>query len=144
MNGRVNKLYRNPGAWLSLAIFAGLTFLFFRHYPVVATVLYASVIVYFVLRRVRSSWRLRKQGYRIVWHGRDSFYYEELADGQRRRAVMECELESKGPRILRLPATEDWHWKMPEWARGRREEIVERVRSELKAMGVRYIESSVA
>jgi hypothetical protein len=137
----MNRLSRNPGAWLTLAIFAGLTFLFFRHYPVVAAVLYASVIVYFVLRRVRSSWRLRKLGYRIVWHGRDSFYYEELADGQPRRAVMECELEPRGPRILRLPAPEEWRRKMPEWAGGRREEIVERIRSELKAMGVRYIEN---
>ena len=114
----MNKLYRNPGAWLSVAIFAGLSYWFFRSFPIVAAILYGSVILYIVSSRVRSSWHLRKRGYRVRWYGRDSFYYEELEAGQIRRLMLDGYLMGRGPRSVYFPDPEDWQQKMPDSAVG--------------------------
>jgi hypothetical protein len=137
----MNKLYRNPYAWLSVAMFVGLSYLFFRSFPIVAVILYGSVIFYIVSSRVRSSWRLRKQGYRVRWYGRDSFYYEELEAGQIRSLMLYGELMAKGPRHVYFPDPEVWQQKMPDWASGRRDEILAKVRDELGTRHFRYYDS---
>jgi hypothetical protein len=137
----MNKLYLNPGAWLALIIFAGLTFLFFRNCPIVASIFYTSAVVFFVGGRIRSWWHLRKQGYRARWHGRDSLYYEEVAGGQFRRLVIGGELMARGSRLIYFPNEDDWQQNMPDWAKSRREEIFDRIRAEFGSKRFRYIET---
>jgi hypothetical protein len=137
----MNKLYRNPGAWISAAIFLGISYLFFRSFPIIAAILFGSVILYISLRQVRSSWHLRKHGYRVRWYGRDSFYYEELEAGQIRRLMLDGYLMTRGPRHVYFPDPKDWQQKMPDWARDRRDEILARVRDELGAKHFRYYDS---
>jgi hypothetical protein len=137
----MNKLYHNPGAWVSVAIFVGLSYWFFRSYPIIAAILYGSIVLYVVLSRVRSSWLLRKHGYRVRWFGRDSFYYEELQTGQIRRLMLDGYLMARGPRSVYFPSPEDWRRKMPDWARDRRDEILARVRGELGTKHFRYYDA---
>jgi len=122
-------------------MFAGLAYWFFRGFPIVATILYGCVVLYFVLRSVRSSWHLRRHGYRVRWYGRDSFYYEELEAGQVRRLMLDGYLMGRGPRSVYFPGPQDWQQKMPDWARDRRDEILDRVREELGTKHFRYCDA---
>jgi hypothetical protein len=137
----MNKLYCNPGAWVSVVIFLGLSFWFFRSFQVVATVVYGSVVLYFIFSRVLSSWRLRKHGFRVRWCGRDSFYYEEVVAGQIRRLLLDGYLMGRGPRSVYFPPPDEWRQKMPDWARDRRDEILARVRQELGTKHFRYCDA---
>jgi hypothetical protein len=137
----VNKLYRNPAAWLSVMIFASLTFLFFRQFPIFAIISFGSLILYFIVIRARSAIRLHRQGYRARAWSRDDFYYEELFDGKIRRLVISGELMAKGPRVMYVPSHDEWQQKMPVWAKDRREEILNRIRVELGDKRVKYVET---
>jgi hypothetical protein len=51
------------------------------------------------------------------------------------------ELMAKGPRVIYIPSSDEWQHKMPDWARYRREEILNRVRQELGSKRFRYLET---
>jgi hypothetical protein len=137
----MSRLYRNPWAWLSVAIFAGLSYLFFRNFPIVASISYGGVILYVISSRVRSSWHLRKHGYRVRWFGRDSIYYEELEAGDVRRLMIYGELMARGPRHVYFPDPDDWQHRMPDWAKDRRGEILNRIRDEFGTKHFRYYDA---
>ncbi len=119
-------------------MFAGLSYRFFRSFPIIAGILYGGIIFYIILSRVRSSWHLRRQGYRVRWYGRDSFYYEEIEAGQIRRLMICGELMARGPRHVYFPDPDDWQRKMPDWAKDRRDEILNRISDELGSKHFRY------
>ena len=64
-----------------------------------------------------------------------------MAAGGIRSLIIEGELMAKGPRVIYLPRPEKWRQKVPDWARDRREEILDRVRKELGGKHFRYIET---
>jgi hypothetical protein len=129
----VNKLYRNPGAWLSLVLISFLTYQFFRLFPVVAAVLYGWLIAWIAWRTIPSAWRLRKNGFRvrICGHGSGSMRYEELEAGQIRSFELRAPIKERAQRMICFPAPDDWHGQMPGWAKDRRAEIIARVKGEL-------------
>jgi hypothetical protein len=137
----MNKLYRNPGAWLSVLLFAGYSFWFFRYFPIVASVLYGGLILFFVTAKIRSSLRFRRLGYRVRWSGRESFYYEEIAAGQIRGLPFGWGSVARGKIGIYWPSREAWQKKMPDWAKSRREEIFDRIRDELGSRLVKIVET---
>jgi hypothetical protein len=81
--------------------------------------------------------RFRRLGYRVLSRGRGQFAYEERYDGQ------SCVLEIHGEmekRQVYLPSEQSWRESVPEWARERRDEIVQRVR---QAVGERMAVAEV-
>lgn len=139
---RMKRLYRNPGTWLSLAIFGYLSFLFFRYFPITASVTYGSLILYIATRQIRSSLRLRRQGYRIRGHGPEMFRYEEMIDDGEIRQLKFGLGHLAGRKVgIYWPSNEAWQRDMPDWAKGRREEIYDRIRGEFGSRLVKCIET---
>ena len=79
-----------------------------------------------------------RRGWKIVGMGRDELAYVERDKG---RVIFGAELMGTGPvsRIITIPAS-DWDTSVPAWARGRREEIVARIRSEMPDPRYKYID----
>jgi hypothetical protein len=67
--------------------------------------------------------------WRVGHVGRDSIYYEELCDGVWRRLEIEGEmLTGRAHHVIYFGAREEWN-AQPMWARGRRAEILTRIKS---------------
>lgn len=75
--------------------------------------------------------RFVRRGYRIVRKNRDQFAYEERTRTGLRRVVFDGEMLVGGKNVVYIPDEEAWVAVVPHWARGRREEIINRLRSEL-------------
>jgi hypothetical protein len=69
--------------------------------------------------------------------GRDSIEYQERRDLIIRRLEIGGEMRVKGPRVISVPTDNEWDRTMPAWARGRRTEIIEKVR---RALGTKRYE----
>ena len=79
----------------------------------------------------------RKRGWRIRGHGRDAMEYEEWDRGT---FVFGAELMGRGPitRVVQIPSPEKWDDMLPDWAAGRRAEIVRRIKTFLPESKTRY------
>jgi len=75
----------------------------------------------------------KARGWRVGHLGRDRVYYEEFREGAWRRLEIDGEMLT-GPahHVLYFASPEKWE-AYPEWARGRREEIIDRIKSEFGA-----------
>ena len=135
-------LFRNPAVWLALVSFAGLTILLFLNFPVAATVSYGGLISYVIVRRVSYSLRLRRRGYRLRFFGPEIFFYEEtaVAGGIQCLRFMYGHV-SRGKLAIYWPSHDAWQQGMPDWAKGRREEILGRIRSELGSQFAKCLET---
>ncbi len=67
-------------------------------------------------------------------------FYDELIDGAWERIVIDGEMQCGlgDPKHLIWFPTEDQWAKLPLWTRGRREEILERIHSEMKPPRYEY------
>jgi hypothetical protein len=139
-SAHMTKLHQSPVVWLVLLIIASFFLKFFWGYPHLATSLIGALAFVVIFGLIRASLRFRRLGYRIVPGGRDTFYYEEKSGGELRRLELYCELQARGPRLLYFPSVNQWQQEMPGWAKGRREEIYDRIRGSLGTKNVRYIE----
>jgi len=79
-------------------------------------------------------------GYRIRRCGRDTWVYEERTPGEARHLEFEGEMLAGAPSVLYLPTPRGWRNSMPEWARDRRAEIVDRITEALGRAGWTYEE----
>jgi len=87
-------------------------------------------------RRARGNWRV---GHR----GRDNVYYEERRFGRWRRIEIDGEmLTGRAHHAIYVPSPESWQ-EYPDWARHRRAEIIERIRSALPPPDYEYHEGVV-
>ena len=79
-----------------------------------------------------------RRGWRIVGVGRDALAYEERHKG---RIEFGAELMGTGPvsRLITIPSS-DWDASVPAWAKGRKGEIVARIRSEMPEPRYKCIE----
>jgi hypothetical protein len=62
---------------------------------------------------------------------RGRIVYREIVEGRPEDFVLNCKGE-RGEYTIYLPSESNWNRTVPAWARGRRTEIVERIRSRLK------------
>lgn len=71
---------------------------------------------------------LRRKGFWVQGAGRDEIRYEEWDGKAVRSFKIIAELMASGPRIVSFPTDAQWDRHMPEWARGRKAEMMERVK----------------
>ena len=64
------------------------------------------------------------RGFWVGREGRDDIVYEERRDGAIQRLTIHGEMMTRGPHVIYVPNDEEWVRKMPEWAHGRRVEIL--------------------
>lgn len=89
----------------------------------------------------RSRRRFRRLGFRVLRVGRDTFRYEELfGDGQHRSVSIDGEMLADAPHVIHLPSPATWQTAVPDWARDRRDEIVQRIQQELGTTHFSYEE----
>ena len=86
-----------------------------------------------------------QRGWRTGHLGRDRLYYEERRGGAWQRIEIDGEMLMGRPHhVIHVPSPERWR-AGPEWARGRRDEILARIRSEFREPDYEYDDpSSVA
>ena len=66
--------------------------------------------------------------WRVGHEGRDSMYYEELEGGEWRRLAIGGEMGTgRAHHVIYFGSRDDWS-RRPEWARGRRDEIIARIK----------------
>lgn len=78
------------------------------------------------------------RGWRVGHSGRDQMYYEELLGGAWQRIAIDGEM-LMGPahHVIYFASPEKWQ-SYPEWARGRRDEIISRIKSEFAPPDYEY------
>ncbi len=82
--------------------------------------------------------RQAPRNWRVGHEGRDSVYYEELRDGAWRRLAIDGEmLIGRAHHVIYFGSRAPWN-AQPEWARGRRDEIIARIKSVLSIQNYEY------
>jgi hypothetical protein len=76
--------------------------------------------------------------WRVGHKGRDAMYYEEFADGLWRRFEIDGEmLLGRAHHVIYFVST-----RFPDWAAGRRDQIVARIKSEFREPDYEYLEQT--
>jgi hypothetical protein len=76
--------------------------------------------------------------WRVGHKGRDSMYYEEFADGEWRRFTVDGEmLMGRAHHVIYFTTT-----RFPDWAAGRRDQIIARIKSEFRQPDYEYYEQA--
>ena len=97
-------------------------------------------LLWFVYQ-LRRSYRLRSGGFWVAREGRDEILYEERRAGETQRLTISGERMTHGARVVYVPSEEEWEKEMPEWAHGRRVEILENIK---RALGTKNYEDDVS
>ena len=87
---------------------------------------------------VRRYYGLRVHGFWVARKGRDEIEYQELQNGRVERVTLGGELMASGPHVVYVPTEEEWQQTMPHWARGRRAEIIAKVKHALGTKNYEY------
>jgi len=99
----------------------------------------AVVAAGFIFYRVRLWWSLRTRGWVVEHSGRDRIVYREQVGGRLEDFQLDGEMLMGTPHhVIYVPGEARWEQTAPAWARGRREEIVARIRSRLREPGYEY------
>jgi hypothetical protein len=100
-------------------------------------------ILWLLIAPIRRRMFLLKNGWYAGRRGRDLLYYQEVADGVLRELDVGGEmLCGKPSHIVYVPSEHGWNEKQPQWAYGRRTEIIRRMKSLLKEPDYRYEEAN--
>lgn len=127
----MNQVFHNPGTWVLLVLFGCMTVVLFEDSPIVAAALYVILTSYIVAAKTRSAQRLRRRGFRLRFSREVIFYEEATGGGQTRHLTFGYGYVSRRKLGIEWPNEEAWQRRMPDWAQGRREEILARVREDL-------------
>lgn len=106
--------------------------------PWLLILLLPLIPAFWLVYYLRRYYRLRSRGFWVAREGRDNILYEERVDGTTRRLLVQGEMMTPGPHLIYVPNEEDWLKQMPEWAHGRRFEIIENVQSALGTKNYEY------
>lgn len=98
------------------------------------------VLLYPCLYQLRRYYRLQFRGFWVTREGRDSIVYEERREGTTQRLTIDGELMTYGhPFVIYVPDEEQWNKEMPEWALGRRVEILQNIKRALGTKNYEYL-----
>ena len=107
-----------------------------RRYPVYVFGAVAILIVIVLFKTQRQRSRDVQRGWRVGHVGRDTMFYEEFRDGAWQRIEIDGEmLVGKAHHVIYFGSL-----KFPEWASERREEIIQRIKSEFHPPEYEYDE----
>lgn len=82
--------------------------------------------------------RARRATWRVGHVGRDGMFYEEFIEGEWLRLPLDGEmLVGPAHHVIYFPSEQAWE-RGPQWARGRRMEIISRIKSELRPPSYEY------
>lgn len=93
---------------------------------------------FWLIYQLRRLYGLHFRGFWVHRKGRNDVEYEERDAGGVQRLTIRGELMAYGPSVLYVPTEEEWANEMPEWAQGRRAEILENVRRALGTKNYEY------
>jgi hypothetical protein len=93
-----------------------------------------------IVSRLRRQYYLSIHGYWVTRRGRDDIEYQERHNNKVDGIIIGGEMMSIGPHVIYVPSIEGWKKNMPEWAQGRRDEIISRVKEFLSSKNYRYKE----
>jgi hypothetical protein len=81
--------------------------------------------------------------WRVGHVGRDGMYYEELRDGKWERLEIDGEmLTGRAHHVIYFGSRQNWQ-RHPEWARGRRDEIIDRIKTAFRIPDYEYDGESI-
>jgi hypothetical protein len=132
MGERIGNSFRSViAAACALAVLAaGGAFALLARGEIVNGALVAAV-TYFLFRLFWRSTRRRREllgrGYFIGRRVGTHWIYEELRDGEIVGLELPLEYVGRGEYDIHVPGERDWLARAPDWARARREEIIERL-----------------
>jgi hypothetical protein len=81
---------------------------------------------------------LSRRGYHPGRRVGNHWLYEELHQGEVQSIELVLEYVGRGEYEIHIPSARDWVAHMPDWARGRRDEIVERLQPVFKRSQMRF------
>ena len=90
---------------------------------------------------IRRFYWLRARGFWVTRQGRDAIEYQELREGGVEELTIGGEMMVGAPHVVYVPNEEEWVQTMPDWAQGRREEIIANVRRKLGTKRYEYVYS---
>ena len=90
---------------------------------------------------IRRFYWLRARGFWVTRQGRDAIEYQELREGGVEELTIGGEMMVGTPHVVYVPNEEEWVQTMPDWAQGRREEIIANVRRKLGTKRYEYVYS---
>jgi hypothetical protein len=82
---------------------------------------------FYLYAEVRRRYTLSQRGFWARRNGRDSIRYEEKHGRSVEHLIIDGEIMAVGPHVIYVPTDEEWAKSAPEWAQGRKNEILERV-----------------
>lgn len=109
---------------------------------ILAALLVVVVVRGFFSKRADPAEEDLARGWRVGRVGRDEMFYEEFSDGTWQRITLYGDMlcGAGAHHVIYFPSPGDWE-SMPGWARGRRDEIISRMKSVLSPPGYEYAES---
>ncbi|MGH9967572.1 MAG: hypothetical protein ACREBG_07025 [Pyrinomonadaceae bacterium] len=93
---------------------------------------------FYLYAEARRQYSLSRRGYWARRAGRDSIRYEEKRGRSVEHVIIDGEMMAVGPHVIYVPTDEEWKKSAPEWAQGRRDEILERVKGILGSRSYEY------
>ena len=87
---------------------------------------------------VRRWYWLKARGFWATRLDRDAIEYQELRSGRVERLTIEGEMMIGAPHVIYVPTEKEWQQTMPDWAQGRRIEIIDKVKLRLGAKHYEY------
>ena len=133
----------DPIGWIGVLIILGVvgSVVYTYHWVLwLVAGLVLAVAIAVLLERRRKRRFLQSHGWYAGRRGRDGIYYQELTDSGIREIEMGGEMMTKGRHLIYLNLS-GWDVSTPVWARERRDEIVNRIRSILTDDKYEYIET---
>ena len=98
----------------------------------------AGWLIYRAATHVREARRDLRAGWRVGHAGRDSMFYEERIGDKWERLPIDGEmLTGRSHHVVYFASEKEWH-EYPPWARGRRKEIHQRIKSKFVPPGYEY------
>jgi hypothetical protein len=88
---------------------------------------------------LRYRWFLKRSGWNVRLSGLHALSYCEVVDSKAEEVVIDGELlVGKPHHVLYIYGASEWDRRYPEWARGRRDEILQRIRSKCPDSGYSF------
>jgi hypothetical protein len=103
-------------------------------YPIIFGGVLALIVLAAVFQAQRTRTTGANRGWRVGHVGRDAMFYEEFRDGAWHRIEIDGEmLTGKAHHVIYFGSI-----RFPEWASGRRDEIITRIKSEFHSPDYEY------
>ena len=127
-----------PCGFFFLLVF--LSLFLFGHYPLIFIGIGTLLVSWLIGCAIKTAHNFRKKGYRAGHQGRDNIFYMERVGDNTRELVIYGEMLIDAPHAIYVPGDVRWKREMPEWAKDRKSEILNRIKEELGTKNHKFVE----